>query len=96
MESKYTTITISKELSKRIRQYALDNGLRTGETIKIAIDRLYAEDLVTLFGEIDRDLGNAPRTYNLEPTKEKNPPVDFDDSIEGRSKHVTKMIKNKK
>jgi hypothetical protein len=69
MDKKYTTITITKELSKRIRQYALSNDLKTEEAIKMAFDRIEADDLLTLYEQIDKDLGNKPRTYT--PPKEK-------------------------
>ena len=63
MDKRYTTITITKELSKRIRQYALSNDLKTEEAIKMAFDRIEADDLLTLYEQIDKDLGNKPKTY---------------------------------
>lgn len=91
MEAKYTTITVTRELSKRIRQYALSNDLKTSDVLTMAINRLYAEDLLTLYEEIDKDLGNKPRTYNidLEAQTEADP-------IESRVKKVSEIFKNKK
>jgi hypothetical protein len=66
MNKKYTTITIPYELSVRVRQYALDKRLRTGEVIKMALDRLFVEDTVLLYNQIDDEIGNKPKTYNLE------------------------------
>jgi post-segregation antitoxin (ccd killing protein) len=66
MNKKYTTITIPYELSVRVRQYALNKRLRTGEVIKMALDRLFIEDTVLLYNQIDDEIGNKPKTYNLE------------------------------
>lgn len=38
MESKFTTITINKELSKRIRLLALHNGVKTQKMLELMCD----------------------------------------------------------
>ena len=38
MDSKFTTITINKELSKRIRLLALHNGVKTQKVLELMCD----------------------------------------------------------
>jgi hypothetical protein len=98
MDKKYTTITIPYELSVRLRQYALNKRLRTGEVIKMALDRLFIEDTVLLYNQIDEEIGNKPKTYNLEidDIMAKEIDEEIGNSIADRVKKVSEIKSNKK
>jgi len=93
MNKKYTTITIPYELSVRVRQYALNKRLRTGEVIKMALDRLFIEDTVTLYNQIDEEIGNKPKTYKLEidDVTAKEIDEEIGNSIADRVKKVSQI-----
>ena len=56
MESKYTTITISKELSKRIRLLALRNEMKTQKFLESLCDMFENKKDSVLFDEVTEDL----------------------------------------
>jgi hypothetical protein len=56
MESKYTTITISKELSKRIRLLALRNEMKTQKFLESLCDMFENKKDSVLFDQVDEDL----------------------------------------
>lgn len=56
MDSKYTTITVTKELSKRIRLLAIQKSMRTSEFLEFMINKLKQKDFEVLKSEIDKDL----------------------------------------
>jgi len=56
MESKYTTITISKGLSKRIRLLALRNEMKTQKFLESLCDMFENKKDSVLFDQVDEDL----------------------------------------
>lgn len=56
MDSNYTTITITKELSQKIRIEAIKKRMRTGAFIEMLLDVYLQNDLKALFDEIDLDM----------------------------------------
>ena len=56
MDSKYTTITITKELSKRIRLLAIQKDMKTSELLELMLNQLEQKDFEVLKSEVDKDL----------------------------------------
>ena len=56
MDSKYTSITISKDLSKRIRLMALRKEMRTQKFLEFLCDFLEGKEDTILFNELEEDL----------------------------------------
>jgi hypothetical protein len=67
MESKYTTITISKELSKRIRLLALRNEMKTQKFLESLCDMFENKKDSVLFDELAEDL----KEINLKSSRKK-------------------------
>jgi hypothetical protein len=67
MESKYTTITISKELSKRIRLLALRNEMKTQKFLESLCDMFENKKDSVLFDELAEDL----KEINLMSSRKK-------------------------
>ena len=61
MEKKYTTITISKELSKRIRLMAIQKGMRTQKLLEFLCDEVEGKDNALLLDEVTEDLKEINR-----------------------------------
>jgi hypothetical protein len=49
MDSKYTTITIPKELSYRLRKLALDKGMKTSKVLELLIDQMESKDAKKIY-----------------------------------------------
>jgi hypothetical protein len=49
MDSKYTTITIPKELSYRLRKLALDKGMKTSKVLELLIDQMETKEAQKLY-----------------------------------------------
>jgi hypothetical protein len=49
MDSKYTTITIPKELSYRLRKLALDKGMKTSKVLELLIDQMESKEAQKLY-----------------------------------------------
>lgn len=56
MDSKYTTITITKELSKKIRILAIRKNMRTSEFLEFMLEQLEQKDFEVLKSQVDEDL----------------------------------------
>ena len=56
MERKYTTITITSELSKRIRIMAMRNNMRTQKFLEFLCDSFENKIDKVLLSEVDEDL----------------------------------------
>jgi hypothetical protein len=54
--NKYTTITVTKELSKKIRLLAIHKNMRTSEFLEYLINQIKKKDLEVLMDEVDADL----------------------------------------
>jgi hypothetical protein len=54
--NKYTTITVTKELSKKIRLLAIHKNMRTSEFLEYLINQIKKKDLDVLMEEVDADL----------------------------------------
>ena len=54
--NKYTTITVTKELSKKIRLLAIHKNMRTSEFLEYLINQIKKKDLDVLMDEVDADL----------------------------------------
>jgi hypothetical protein len=61
VDKKFTTITVTRELSYKIRKYGLDNNMKTSEVLEKAIFKLYEPDFNSLYEMADRDLGLKPK-----------------------------------
>lgn len=53
---KYTTITVTKDLSKRIRLLAIQKDMKTSELLEFMINQLERSDFEVLKSDVDRDL----------------------------------------
>jgi hypothetical protein len=56
MDKKYTTITITKEISKRLRLMALRNDMKTQDFLCFMLDTIENQADKVLFNEVDEDL----------------------------------------
>ena len=54
--NKYTTITVTKDLSKKIRLLAIHKNMRTSEFLEYLINQIKKKDLDVLMAEVDADL----------------------------------------
>lgn len=53
---KYTTITVTKGLSKRIRMLAIQKDMKTSELLEFMLNQLEQKDFEVLKSEVDKDL----------------------------------------
>lgn len=53
---KYTTITVTKDLSKRIRLLAIQKDMKTSELLEFMINQLERSDFEVLKSDVDKDL----------------------------------------
>lgn len=56
MERKYTTITIAVELSKKIRQLALNSNMKTQAFLEMLVSDYENKKDEALFNEVEQDL----------------------------------------
>jgi hypothetical protein len=55
MDSKYTTITVTRDLSKKLRKLAIDKDMRTSELLEFMLNELVKKDFEVLKSEVDKD-----------------------------------------